>query len=147
MTIPVRYINRHKSDESPVLERVEVAKIWSWEVDRSKLCWLPATPVTLVNESWRVRSIRSTTSHVNSGQQTVTGPLLENGIKDHFETICVYRWNQCAEWMLNLLLPQPRKRGGPLPLRVAPLFYSFIGRGNWRDVMERKYICTGASAQ
>ncbi|EYC15876.1 hypothetical protein Y032_0035g3017 [Ancylostoma ceylanicum] len=67
MTIPARYINRHKSDESPVLEGVEVAKVWSPEVDRSKLCWLPATAATVAKVSLRVRSIRSTASHVNSG--------------------------------------------------------------------------------
>ncbi|EYB99680.1 hypothetical protein Y032_0120g883 [Ancylostoma ceylanicum] len=94
---PPLYINRHKGDESPVLEEVKVAKIWSREVDRSKLCWLPATAATLANEPWRVRSIRSTASHVNLGQQTVTDPVLENGLKEHFETICVYHWNQRAE--------------------------------------------------
>ncbi|EYC13046.1 hypothetical protein Y032_0045g1235 [Ancylostoma ceylanicum] len=96
MTIPAWYTNRHKSDESPAPEGV-VAKIWSREVDRSKLCWLSATAATLANTFWRVRSIRSTASHVNSGQQTVTGPVLENGFKDHFETICADRWNQRAE--------------------------------------------------
>ncbi|EYC38217.1 hypothetical protein Y032_0732g1911 [Ancylostoma ceylanicum] len=49
MTIPVRYIKRHKSGESSALERVEVAKIWSPEVDRSKSCWLPATVATLAD--------------------------------------------------------------------------------------------------
>ncbi|EYC13367.1 hypothetical protein Y032_0044g945 [Ancylostoma ceylanicum] len=96
MTISVRYINRHKSGESTTLEEVEVAKIWSQEVDRSKLCWLSATAATLTNESWLVRSIRLTASHVNSGQQTVTGPVLENGF-NHFEAVCVYRWNQRVE--------------------------------------------------
>ncbi|EYC09765.1 hypothetical protein Y032_0059g3036 [Ancylostoma ceylanicum] len=67
MTIPARYFNRHKSDESPVLEGVEVAKIWSPEMDRSKLCRPPATAATLANASLRVRSIRSTASHVSSG--------------------------------------------------------------------------------
>ncbi|EYC41173.1 hypothetical protein Y032_0580g264 [Ancylostoma ceylanicum] len=34
MTIPVRYISRHKSDGRPVLEGFVVAKIWSREADR-----------------------------------------------------------------------------------------------------------------
>ncbi|EYC20895.1 hypothetical protein Y032_0020g123 [Ancylostoma ceylanicum] len=45
------YINTRKSDESSVLEGVEVTKPWSWEAERSKLCWLPATAATLANES------------------------------------------------------------------------------------------------
>ncbi|EYC21978.1 hypothetical protein Y032_0018g3642 [Ancylostoma ceylanicum] len=76
MTIPVRYTNRHKSDKSPFPEAVKVTKIWSPEVDRSKRCWLSATAAALANKSWRVRSIRSTASHVNTGQQTVTDPFL-----------------------------------------------------------------------
>ncbi|EYC28310.1 hypothetical protein Y032_0008g84 [Ancylostoma ceylanicum] len=63
-----------KGDECIVLEAVEVAKIWSRGADRSNLCWLPATAATLASESWRVRSTRSTASHVNSGQPTVTDP-------------------------------------------------------------------------
>ncbi|EYB84177.1 hypothetical protein Y032_0322g2456 [Ancylostoma ceylanicum] len=97
MTISKRYTNRHKGDGSPVLEGVEVAKLWSREVDRSKLCRLPDTAATLANESWRMRSIRSTAPHVNSSQQTATGPVLENGFKDRFERIYVYRRNQRAE--------------------------------------------------
>ncbi|EYC10925.1 hypothetical protein Y032_0053g2373 [Ancylostoma ceylanicum] len=94
---PSKVHQQAQKRRSPVLERVKVARSWSREVDRSKLCWLHAMAATLANESWRVSSIRSTASHVNSGQQTVTGPVLENGFKDHFETICVYRWNQRAE--------------------------------------------------
>ncbi|EYB84554.1 hypothetical protein Y032_0314g2230 [Ancylostoma ceylanicum] len=40
---------------------------------------------TLANESWRVRSIRSSASHVNSGQQNVKGPVLENRFKNILE--------------------------------------------------------------
>ncbi|EYB99826.1 hypothetical protein Y032_0119g791 [Ancylostoma ceylanicum] len=94
---PSKVHQQAQKRRNPVLEGVEVAKIWSRQVDGSKLCWLPATAATLANESWRVGSIRSTASHVNSGQQTVTGPALESGFKDHFEAICVYRWNQRAE--------------------------------------------------
>ncbi|EYC22558.1 hypothetical protein Y032_0017g3422 [Ancylostoma ceylanicum] len=94
---PSKVHQQAQKRQCSVLEEVKLTKIWSRKVDRSKLCWLPATAATLANESWRVRSIRSTTSHVNSGQQTVTGPVLENGFEDHFETIWVYRWNQRAE--------------------------------------------------
>ncbi|EYC12019.1 hypothetical protein Y032_0048g1565 [Ancylostoma ceylanicum] len=48
--------------------QVEVAKIWSRKVDRSKLCWLPVTAAMSANESWRARSIRSTALHVNPGE-------------------------------------------------------------------------------
>ncbi|EYB84650.1 hypothetical protein Y032_0312g2163 [Ancylostoma ceylanicum] len=41
-TIPVSYTNRHKTDESLFLKGVEVSKIWSQEVDRSKLCYVAA---------------------------------------------------------------------------------------------------------
>ncbi|EYC35461.1 hypothetical protein Y032_1049g3491 [Ancylostoma ceylanicum] len=56
MTIPARHTSMHKSDGSPVLEGVEVAKIWSPDVDRSMMCWPPATAATLANESWHAPS-------------------------------------------------------------------------------------------
>ncbi|EYC15626.1 hypothetical protein Y032_0036g3257 [Ancylostoma ceylanicum] len=54
---PSRHVNPsnvHQQEQkrrNPRSQRVEVAKIWSWEVDRSKLCWLPAKAATLANES------------------------------------------------------------------------------------------------
>ncbi|EYB84546.1 hypothetical protein Y032_0314g2225 [Ancylostoma ceylanicum] len=117
MTTPARYINRHKRDESPVLERVEVAKIWSREVDPSlDQAWI-RQPAQLgsklqavlaarhgFNVDQRVLTcpidkINGFTRQFGSANcyKPLTGPVLKNGFKDHFEAICVYRWNQRAE--------------------------------------------------
>ncbi|EYC44282.1 hypothetical protein Y032_0466g1971 [Ancylostoma ceylanicum] len=80
-------IKCHKSDDKPILGRVQSALHGTPGRSGPWVCWLPATPAMVANEFRHARSMRSMALEVSSVEQTATSPLQTPSRKTGSKTV------------------------------------------------------------